>query len=408
MTEARYRGQKVIAVSPDYAVNTKFADEWLAPHPGTDGAMAMAMGHVILKEFFVDRQVPRFADYVTRFTDLPFLVTLREHGDAGYVPDRFLTAADLGDTGEGAAWKTVVLDAAAGRVAVPNGSLGFRHTASGEGRWNLDLEGIDPLLSLAGPAAQPVAVSLPRFDTGGEGGSLMSRGVPARRVAGHLVTTVFDLMLAQYGVARDGLPGSWPAGYDDPEPYTPAWQEPITSVPAAAVARIAREFADNAERSGGRSMITLGAGTNHWFHSDQIYRAILALVVLTGCEGVNGGGWAHYVGQEKCRPFTGGRSSRSGSTGSARPARWPAPRTGTWPPANGDTTGSGPLSWHHRSAGAGSPAGRWPTASCRPAGWAGSPPTRRSTATRWRWPTPHGHRSARPGSMWRGNWRAGG
>ena len=29
MTEARYHGQKVVAVSPDYAENTKFADQWL-------------------------------------------------------------------------------------------------------------------------------------------------------------------------------------------------------------------------------------------------------------------------------------------------------------------------------------------------------------------------------------------
>ena len=71
------------------------------------------------------------------------------------------------------------------------------------------------------------------------------------------------------------------------------------------MARIGREFADNAERSGGRSMILMGAGTNHWFHSDTTYRAMLALTTLTGCQGVNGGGWAHYVGQEKCRPVTG-------------------------------------------------------------------------------------------------------
>ena len=76
-------------------------------------------------------------------------------------------------------------------------------------------------------------------------------------------------------------------------------------MPAKAAERIAREFADNAERSGGRSMILMGAGTNHWFHSDQIYRSFLTLVMLTGCQGVNGGGWAHYVGQEKCRPVTG-------------------------------------------------------------------------------------------------------
>ena len=96
------------------------------------------------------------------------------------------------------------------------------------------------------------------------------------------------------------------AGYDDPnEPYTPAWQEPITGVPAAAATRIGREFAANAEESRGRSMIIMGAGANHWFHADTIYRAFLALTTLTGCQGVNGGGWAHYVGQEKTRPLTG-------------------------------------------------------------------------------------------------------
>ena len=52
-------------------------------------------------------------------------------------------------------------------------------------------------------------------------------------------------------------------------------------------------------------MIAMGAGTNHWFHSDEIYRTFLAMVLLCGCQGKNGGGWAHYVGQEKVRPLTG-------------------------------------------------------------------------------------------------------
>jgi nitrate reductase / nitrite oxidoreductase, alpha subunit len=68
MTEARYRGQKVVVVSPDYGDHTKFADEWLPARPGTDAALAMAMGHVIIKEFFVDRQTPRFLDSGKRFT----------------------------------------------------------------------------------------------------------------------------------------------------------------------------------------------------------------------------------------------------------------------------------------------------------------------------------------------------
>jgi nitrate reductase / nitrite oxidoreductase, alpha subunit len=305
MTEARYRGQKVVVVSPDYSDHTKFADDWLPAAPGTDGALAMSMGHVILTEFFRDRQVPYFTDYVKSYTDLPFLVTLREHGDS-YVPDRFLTAADLGHDTDGAAHQTVLVDSATDQPFLPNGTLATHFSEAGKGRWNLDLGGIDPLLTLYGRHEDAVTVDLPRFDIGEtEGGGVIRRGVPVRRIAGRLVTTVFDLLMAQYAVGRDGLPGVWPTGYDDLQPYTPAWQEVITSVPAAAAARVAREFARNAELSKGRSMITMGAGTNHWFHSDQIYRTFFTLTMLCGCQGVNGGGWAHYVGQEKVRPLTG-------------------------------------------------------------------------------------------------------
>ena len=309
MVEARYRGQKVVVVSPDYAEHTKFADHWLAAEPGSDGALAMAMGHVILKEFYVDRETPYFRDYARRFTDLPLLVTLRARED-GYVADRLLRASDLGGapaTLEHADWKTVVLDQATGEPAVPNGSVGHRYGASDEGSWNLRLEGIEPALTLFDRAGERVAVDLPRFDVGeGEGGGIVRRGVPAIRIGGQLVTTVLDLVLAQYGVGRPGLPGDWPTGYDDGDvPCTPAWQEEITGVDGRLAARVAREFARNAEVTEGRSMICMGAGTNHWFHSDQVYRTFLALVMLCGCEGRNGGGWAHNVGQEKVRPLAG-------------------------------------------------------------------------------------------------------
>ena len=81
MTEARYHGQKVVVVSPDFADNTKFADDWLRPHPGTDAALAQAMGHVILSEFHVARREPMFLDYLRRYSDAPFLVEL----DRGFV-----------------------------------------------------------------------------------------------------------------------------------------------------------------------------------------------------------------------------------------------------------------------------------------------------------------------------------
>lgn len=215
---------------------------------------------------------------------------------------------------------------------VLNGSMGHRYNDSGKGHWNLDLQGVDPALSMtdgpaggpaagavgdaagrttgavppdAAAAAQPVEILLPCFESPDGAGSVLHRGVPARRIGGHLVTTVFDLMLAQYGVGRDGLPGNWAGGDDAATPYTPAWQEEITPVPAEACIRIGREFARNAEQSGGRSMIIMGAGICQWIHGDATYRAILTMLMLTGCMGRNGGGWAHYVGQEKTRPLSG-------------------------------------------------------------------------------------------------------
>ena len=320
MAEVRYRGTKVVTVSPDYADNVKFADEWLPAQAGTDAALAMAMGHVMLKENYVDRQVPFFTDYVSQYTDLPMLVTLVEHPDGhGLTAAKFLTAAELDaatlaeaqrsaeDGANDPAFRTVLWDAATGRPAIPNGTMGDRYNEAGQGRWNLDLGDLKPALSLLDvEGAEAVEIALPCFEDPRGEGTIVRRGVPAVKVGDHLVTTVLDLMLAQYGVGRDGLPGQWAQGYDDVNsPYTPAWQAEITSVPAEACIRIAREFAKNSEDSKGRTMIIIGAGICHWFHADVTYRAIMALLMLTGCIGRNGGGWAHYVGQEKCRPMTG-------------------------------------------------------------------------------------------------------
>ncbi len=52
-------------------------------------------------------------------------------------------------------------------------------------------------------------------------------------------------------------------------------------------------------------MVILGAGINHWYHMDMTYRGIINMLVMCGCVGKSGGGWSHYVGQEKLRPQTG-------------------------------------------------------------------------------------------------------
>ncbi|MDY0042661.1 MAG: molybdopterin-dependent oxidoreductase, partial [Desulforhabdus sp.] len=307
-TEARYRGTKVVAVAPDYAEYVKFADTWLPARAGTDAALAIAMMFVIVKEFYIDRQCDYFIDYAKRFTDLPFAVVLRKEGD-GYVSDRFLRASDLGEEVENGDWKTVVFDALTGKFAVPNGSIGFRYGTPG--CWNLQMRDgatcaeLDPLLSFAAEEHW-VPVRFPLFEASGVG--IKTGMAPVKsidRANGEiLVTTVFDLLAAHLGIDR-GRDGDVAASYDSDLAYTPAWQESITGVNRCEVIRVAREFAENAEKTRGKSMIFLGAGTNHWYHSDTIYRAIVSLTTLCGCQGVNGGGWAHYVGQEKVRPLAG-------------------------------------------------------------------------------------------------------
>ncbi|WP_300048642.1 nitrate reductase subunit alpha [Trueperella sp.] len=314
MTEARYHGQKVVAISPDFADNTKFGDEWLRVNPGTDGALAQAMGHVILSEFHVGREEPYFLNYMKRFTDAPFLVKLDKR-EGSFVPGKFLTVADLPEPGELAEkdhpeHRGLVLNTA-GEIVDPGGTIADRYS-SVKGRWNLALDGVDPAITAASRSdAIGVEILLPRFDlpaseTESVGGGVITRGVPAIKVADTYVTTVYDLLLAEYGVSREGLPGTWPAGYEDATvPGTPAWQEEHTGVPMNAAIRIGREFAQNAIDSDGRSMIVMGAGTNHFFHSDTIYRTFLALTTMCATQGKNGGGWAHYVGQEKVRPIAG-------------------------------------------------------------------------------------------------------
>ncbi|RJR37210.1 MAG: nitrate reductase subunit alpha [Desulfobacteraceae bacterium] len=308
-TEARYRGARVAAVAPDYAEYVRFADDWLPAKAGTDSALAMAMTFVIVKEFYLDRSSDYFSEYAKSFTDLPFAVVLEKRGD-GYVAGRFLRASDLGMKGERDEWKCVYWDEIGGSFVVPNGSIGFRWGE--EGCWNLhrkdstNQEAVNPLLSFDRENEEWVPVLFPVFETGG--GRTKTGTVPVKRIRIEgreiAVTTVFDLMAANLGIDR-GHGGDTARDYDDPLPYTPAWQEKITSVPRADAIRVAREFAENAEKTRGKSMIFLGAGTNHWYHCDMIYRTILNLTTLCGCQGVNGGGWAHYVGQEKVRPLTG-------------------------------------------------------------------------------------------------------
>jgi nitrate reductase alpha subunit len=54
---------------------------------GTDSALAMAMGHVILKEFHLDNPSDYFLNYCRRYTDMPMLVLLDEQATVAWCRD---------------------------------------------------------------------------------------------------------------------------------------------------------------------------------------------------------------------------------------------------------------------------------------------------------------------------------
>ena len=93
------------------------------------------------------------------------------------------------------------------------------------------------------------------------------------------VTTVFELLKVKLAA------------------YAPSAVAGTTGVDAGLITTIAREFAATKP-----ARIIEGAGTNHYYHNDLINRAQILLVALTGNVGKPGGGFDHYVGQEKIWP----------------------------------------------------------------------------------------------------------
>ncbi|MCC7511985.1 MAG: nitrate reductase subunit alpha [Anaerolineae bacterium CFX3] len=307
--EARHNGTKLVVFAPDFSQVAKYADWWVPVNAGQDGAFWMAVNHVIMNEFHYKNPTPYFLDYMRRYTDAPFLVTLNEV-DGKYVPGQMLRAAQVERTKdvENGDWKFLVWDEISAAPRMPQGALGFRWQEK-KGQWNLESkDGLDgseirPQLTLLGATDERLSVSFAEF---GEAKSFQ-RDVPVHYIEtaqGKVaVATIYDILMAQFGVGR-GLAGDYPADYDDENlSYTPAWQERYTGIDRQTVIQFAREWATTALKTEGKCMVIIGAGANHWYHNNLIYRACISTLMMTGCVGRNGGGLNHYVGQEKLAPM---------------------------------------------------------------------------------------------------------
>ena len=307
--ESRHNGTKTVVFSPDFNMVSKYADQWIPVHAGQDGAFWMAVTHVILKEAHFEQQIPYFIEYTKKYTDAPFLVELSKEGE-NYVPGRLLRANSIEkyNASENGDWKFLNMDEKTGEFICPPGSSGHRWQEK-KGSWNLQYNDgetgkeYNPLLSLIEHKDEVLQVEFIHF----EPNKKVKRGVPVKYLQtknGKIAfTTVYDLMMAQHGVSR-GLEGDYPVDYEDAtSAYTPAWQEIYTGISSGTVIQFTREWYKTAKATNGKCSVIIGAGINHWYHSNLIYRAASMSLILTGCIGVNGGGMNHYVGQEKLAPF---------------------------------------------------------------------------------------------------------
>lgn len=308
-SEARHNGSKTVVMSPDFSMVAKHADQWIPAHAGSDGAFWMAVTHVILKEYHVDKKVKYFQDYVKRYTDSPFLVELTKDGDV-YRPGKMIRAnrvKQYKDESNGD-WKFLVADEATGELMSPKGTAGYRWDDK-KGNWNLKYENgpdnkpYEPTLTFIDKKDDVLQVEFTEYGLK----KTAKRGIPVRYITtvdGDKipVATIYDVTMGQYGVGR-GLAGEYPSDYNDKnQSYTPAWQEIFTGIGKKTVIKFAREWASTAEETEGKCMVIVGAAINHWFHGNLMYRASIMAQMLTGCNGKNGGGMNHYVGQEKLAP----------------------------------------------------------------------------------------------------------
>jgi complex iron-sulfur molybdoenzyme family reductase subunit alpha len=260
--EARYNGAKVVCVSPDFNASAIHADQFIPIKPGKDIILANAVSRWLIENDKIDRP------YIREQTDLPLLVVANT--------GKFLRESDLAEAERGSESKAA--------------------------DWN------------AGKSEAPAAGAEPKHDPAGIFYVYDVRSKRIVQVPGSMGSLTKTIAL---GGMEPALEGRWEVTATDGKrlqvttvfaKLREMLQHPMYSVPQAAAAcgihpEELMQFAEGFTRK--PAMIIHGAGTNHWYHNDLLNRSMILIVALTGNVGVNGGGFNHYVGQERIWPERG-------------------------------------------------------------------------------------------------------
>lgn len=105
ITDARDNGTQVVVIDPIYNANASIADKYIPIKPATDGALALGMANIVVKNGWQD------VDYLTNRTVAPFLVNPETH--------KFLRLSDLGRAEAGSEEDVPVVTDGAGNFDTP-------------------------------------------------------------------------------------------------------------------------------------------------------------------------------------------------------------------------------------------------------------------------------------------------
>ncbi len=265
LTEAKLKGTKIVTIAPEYQSSTSKADRAVVIRPGSDGALALGLAHVIVKEKLYDEAAVK-----TR-TDLPVLVrtdNLKYLRPSDVIPGYQL--ANLTNS------MTLVDDAASLKKKPPMPpALQSTQFLSKELRaeW-----GDFMVWDTASNAAKPISrdnVGQYFTDMGidpaleGEFEVALADGKKVK------VRPVFDAI-------KQHLMDS----------ASPKQISAVTWAPEKAIVELARQIAANKRKT----LFTTGMGPNHFFNNDCKDRTIILVAALTDNVGHFGGTVGSYAG----------------------------------------------------------------------------------------------------------------
>lgn len=267
LTEARLHGAKVVTIAPEYQSSTCKADRAIVIRAGSDGALALGLAHVIVRDRLYDET------FVKTHTDLPLLVRADTK--------KLLLATDVIAGYTNAPLTTVQL-VEPGEQLPPAAEQPLQYVPA------------DLREAWGDQVVWDTATDAPAVVTHDHTGTNFPAGVdPA--LEGTFEVTLVDGTTVEVRPVFDAVKQHLE------DSCTPEQISAVTWVPVDAIEELAADIAANPAGT----LFVEGMGPNHFFNNDNKDRTIILVAALTNNIGHYGGTVGSYAGNYRLATFSG-------------------------------------------------------------------------------------------------------